>query len=942
MAQGIGNFIDRIQLGTDEANQIAIGSSAYAVCSTAAATAKKQITIKGFTLNTGTTIHVKFTNNNSADSPTLEITNPLNNTTYEKPIVQYGTTAVEKINSTTGWQAGAVITLTYDGTSWVRDQGYNTNTTYSTITQNEAWTGTATTARSISAANLKSILSNLNGSGLTLTYNATNGIILNHTNSITAKTNYASTATTVSANGGSIILTDIKYDAQGHITASTDRTITLSLPSTMTPSAHTHGNISNTGSIGQTENWSIDNGDELVVADKSNSWKLERSGIAFDGTTTTQALTKAGTWATFNNYSHPTGNGNKHIPKDGASGNFLKYSSAGTAAWANVTWSDIQNIPSTFAPAAHDHDYVKSIENLTGNLTLSQLGLTKVLRFIGSASSTISETTTTAPTIVGRENYTPEIGDVVLDSNDDAEYVCIDKTTTNNTTSYTWELLGRSGDWALDDHTHGNITNNGLLSQANRMVCTDENKAITITNHYTDSTTLAINTTTGQTENLYVNGKVKFNIGTSDGTSQKNFIVYGNSRCLSIGAQGIQAYTTGTTVSPFYLQYHGGAIYIGDQTNRTTINGLIDFATSGGFSYTGMSEASISYDQDRPLWMMVIDSNSNIVKRPTYHTSFGYNTQLRQLKITHAATNSSITTQPSSGFRVYYAGTNAASGNTTSIDMAFMIGSGDQNHGIYDYNKAAWVLSATTTDTNRVWKLNGTATKWTSAQKVYVTLGTASTITTIQGGSTDAQTIGVNGILNIANGGTGTNSINAFGVVYGNSAANAYTSVAPSAEGQVFIGHYSNSAAQAPTWYSGLLLTGTSSSNYSAAFGKDVSIAGSLSFGGTDDFGDAYTPIYWTNGVPTAVTPVQYVTFSIGSGKIGVDLAHTAFTADSYVLQIVVDTGEQYLSSPITWTSASGKIELRCSQVTGTVSGYILVSRGGALSSVTSTQVSST
>lgn len=47
-----------------------------------------------------------------------------------------------------------------------------------------------------------------------------------------------------------------------------------------------------------------------------------------------------------------------------------------------------------------------------------------------------------------------------------------------------------------------------------------------------------------------------------------------------------------------------------------------------------------------------------------------------------------------------------------------------------------------------------TATKWYSAQKVYVTLGTASTTTTIQGGSSSAQTIGVNGTLAIGNGGT--------------------------------------------------------------------------------------------------------------------------------------------------------------------------------------------
>ena len=61
------------------------------------------------------------------------------------------------------------------------------------------------------------------GTGLTMSSET-----LNHSNSITAKATYGSTATTASANGGSITVTDIKYDAQGHITGSTDRKITLS------------------------------------------------------------------------------------------------------------------------------------------------------------------------------------------------------------------------------------------------------------------------------------------------------------------------------------------------------------------------------------------------------------------------------------------------------------------------------------------------------------------------------------------------------------------------------------------------------------------------------------------------------------------------------------------------------------------------------------------
>lgn len=62
-----------------------------------------------------------------------------------------------------------------------------------------------------------------NGSGI----NIGDGNTINHINSITAKTSYPS-GTTASAAGGTITVRDIKYDTEGHVTASTDRTITLS------------------------------------------------------------------------------------------------------------------------------------------------------------------------------------------------------------------------------------------------------------------------------------------------------------------------------------------------------------------------------------------------------------------------------------------------------------------------------------------------------------------------------------------------------------------------------------------------------------------------------------------------------------------------------------------------------------------------------------------
>lgn len=62
-----------------------------------------------------------------------------------------------------------------------------------------------------------------------------------------------------------------------------------------TPVSHTHGNIKNGGDL-QTSDITIGNGDKLVVTDSSDSGKVARASVEFDGSSTNKVLTKAGTW----------------------------------------------------------------------------------------------------------------------------------------------------------------------------------------------------------------------------------------------------------------------------------------------------------------------------------------------------------------------------------------------------------------------------------------------------------------------------------------------------------------------------------------------------------------------------------------------------------------------------------------------------------------------
>ena len=61
---------------------------------------------------------------------------------------------------------------------------------------------------------------------------------------------------------------------------------------------HTHGNITNDGKL-QTTDINIASGDKLVVTDSSDNNKISRTSAAFDGITTSKALTPKGTFEDF-------------------------------------------------------------------------------------------------------------------------------------------------------------------------------------------------------------------------------------------------------------------------------------------------------------------------------------------------------------------------------------------------------------------------------------------------------------------------------------------------------------------------------------------------------------------------------------------------------------------------------------------------------------------
>lgn len=129
-----------------------------------------------------------------------------------------------------------------------------------------------------------------------------------------------------------------------------------------------HEFISNKDTLDSIEGWSGLSGNYGISNTLARGdHKHNNASETNDGFITASDFTKLkGIQSGANNYSHPTTAGNKHVPSGGASGNFLKWSSNGTAVWSTPTWNDISGKPSTFTPSQHTHT-VSQISDIGDN-----------------------------------------------------------------------------------------------------------------------------------------------------------------------------------------------------------------------------------------------------------------------------------------------------------------------------------------------------------------------------------------------------------------------------------------------------------------------------------------------------------------------------------------------------------------------------------------------
>lgn len=332
----MGNIIERVNVAGTTYD---IASTAYAVCSNGAAEGKT-INIDGFSLVTGVTIHVKFVNANTNPTPQLTISG--GDSAANNPI---------PISGITTWEAGAVLTLTYDGSNWVRDY-------------------------------VETVVNNITGSGAQNYLTKFSG-----PNTITNGPALGADATKFLNNKGEWAVPN--YIADTHYTAN------LITGASATAKANAAG-ATNSVFLNLVENNDVRNSHN-IVGEGSVTVASDASGkITITGN-------KAGTVT-----SITPGNGLIN-GTSGTSQAAITTSGTISIATGGVTNDMLQNSSVSIAGQS-----VSLGGSLAASTLLSALGIGNAVHYIGESSTAITDGGNQVPTITGLDNYSPKAGDIVV------------------------------------------------------------------------------------------------------------------------------------------------------------------------------------------------------------------------------------------------------------------------------------------------------------------------------------------------------------------------------------------------------------------------------------------------------------------------------------------------------------------------------------------------
>lgn len=300
----------------------------------------------------------------------------------------------------------------------------------------------------------------------------------------------------------------------------------------------------------------------------------------------------------------------------------------------------------------------------------------------------------------------------------------------NGNSAPTWATFPTT--WTPSSHTHGDITNDGKLANANRLVWTDNNKKIYAGYHFANSTKIAINSYSEPTENLYVSGTSNLHGTTS---IYGNTFIYGNTiRIRNANNDNNQAgsnpYITslmiGDSTYVAFNEFHDDWLAI--QSKGLIFNVRNSPITVYDATKTYAVGAVVWYDKNYYICKTAIETaeawNANhwTIRNPSgailseasiipwsnntytlgnssYKWNDIYTTTLNTgyIKIPHTAGSSTE-------LQITY---------STTIDYWWGVGTANVNHGMYDNKANKWIISAAA---DNQWSFDGNAGTATTLQ----------------------------------------------------------------------------------------------------------------------------------------------------------------------------------------------------------------------------------
>ncbi len=220
-----------------------------------------------------------------------------------------------------------------------------------------------------------------------------------------------------------------------------------------------------TGNITMAGSQTVDGRDLSVDGTKLDgieaSAKDDQTGAeikaAYEAESDTNAFTDAdhtkldGIATSANNYVHPTGAGNKHIPTGGASGQFLKYDSSGTAVWA----ADNDTTYSVGDGGLTQNNFTNTLKSKLDGIATSANAYVHP-NHSGEVTSTADGATVIASEVVDEDN-------LKVDNSPTNDYVLTAKSSAAGGLTWAAAASGSPEGTAIKSTTNGNEANTKYL-----------------------------------------------------------------------------------------------------------------------------------------------------------------------------------------------------------------------------------------------------------------------------------------------------------------------------------------------------------------------------------------------------------------------------------------------------------------------------------------------